>query len=184
MPIEVEQKFPISDPVAFQRRLATLVPVVGKTETQADSYYNHPARDFAKTDEALRIRRVGASNYFTYKGPKLDEATKTRREIEIAIGSGEPAAAEAGEMLEALGFVPVATVRKQRRHASVSWQGQEVLVALDKVEELGSFVELEIIATEGQLDKARDCLMSLAAHLGLANAERRSYLELLLERGS
>ena len=53
-------------------------------------------------------------------------------------------------------------------------------MALDKVEPLGSFVELEIDADEAEVNTAKKCLASLAAELGLGPGERRSYLELLL----
>ena len=53
-------------------------------------------------------------------------------------------------------------------------------MALDSVVDVGTFVELELTATESQLDDARDCLHRLAAQLQLTQIERRSYLELLL----
>jgi adenylate cyclase class IV len=56
-----------------------------------------------------------------------------------------------------------------------------VEVAVDEVDRLGSFVELEVLASEKTLDAARACVVSLAAELGLSVSERRSYLEMLLE---
>ena len=54
----------------------------GEPAEQVDTYFSHPARDFAATDEALRIRSIDQENFVTYKGPKLDATTKTRREID------------------------------------------------------------------------------------------------------
>jgi adenylate cyclase class 2 len=178
---EVEQKFRLTDETELLTRLAKLGGVPGKAQTQVDCYYAHPLRDFAATDEALRIRRVGELNFITYKGPKLDSITKTRREIELALPGGAEAAVEHGKLLEALGFRPVAEVRKQRRTAAFTWQGHEVEAALDDVDGLGRFVELELGANDGELDDARGSLTALAHELGLAGSERRSYLELLLE---
>jgi adenylate cyclase class 2 len=183
MPIEVEQKFRVLDHAAIQRILADLNAGPGETVEQVDRYFNHPARDFAKTDEALRLRRVGPRNYITFKGPKLDATTKTRREIEVEFSSGDESASEAAALLEALGFKPVAQVHKRRTHMTVRWEGREVGVALDEVDTLGSFVELELMAMDREVAQARDCLVSLAQRLGLSNTERRSYLELLLQRG-
>ncbi len=182
MPIEVEQKFAVHDRPALAQRLAALDPSATRTEVQVDTYFAHPSRDFARTDEALRLRRVDECNYITYKGPKLDSSTKTRREIEIALPSGESAATQVGELLTALGFTPVAVVTKRRDQMSVLWQDQEIVVALDTVDSLGDFVELEILASEDDVPAARDCLLSLADQLHLSNAQRRSYLELLLEK--
>src|SRR3977135_480274 len=88
MNLEVEQKFPVSDPARLEARLDEVGGAFKDASLQLDRYYAHPCREFARTDEALRIRTVGEANYFTYKGPKLDPTTKTRRETELAIESG------------------------------------------------------------------------------------------------
>ncbi len=83
MPIEVEVKFPVPDLAAVQSQLEGLGATPSQAVEEIDVYYRHPARDFAATDEALRIRRVGPANRITYKGPKVDPTTKTRQEIEL-----------------------------------------------------------------------------------------------------
>ncbi len=180
MAIEVEQKFRVLDPSALEKRLAGLDPSPAETMVQVDCYFAHPSRDFARTDEALRLRRVGDLNYITYKGPKLDATTKTRREIEVGLASGAAAAAETDQLLRAMGFSRVAEVTKRRVHSTVRWQQWEVGISLDEVTGLGTFVELEIMVSDGEMTAARDCLASLSDHLELSNCERRSYLELLL----
>jgi adenylate cyclase class 2 len=50
---------------------------------------------------------------------------------------------------------------------------------LDNVEKVGSFVELELLVDESDLDEARECIRATAETLGLRHSERRSYLELL-----
>jgi adenylate cyclase class 2 len=180
MSIEVEQKFRIAALSELEGRLAALGSRREHTVDQVDCYFAHPSRDFAQSDEALRLRRVGDLNYITYKGPKLDATTKTRREIEIPLADGESAAAEAGSLLAALGFTRVADVYKRRTYCTLHWRGRDIGVALDHVADLGDFVELELIAELADVEAARDCIVSLAKELGLAGSERRSYLELLL----
>jgi len=180
MRYEVEQKFRVANPADLEGRLVELGADFGPPEWQVDCYYAHPTRDFAATDEALRIRRVGDANFVTYKGPKLDQVTKTRREIEVPLDFGEQPAADFGNLLVALGFRLVAEVYKQRRRAELPWQGQAVDVALDQVERLGHFIELELQADDDGLEWAKQNIASLAVRLGLAHSERRSYLELLL----
>ena len=179
---EVENKFPVLafEPVA--QRLQALGVTLDAGIRQIDCYYDHPARDFAATDEALRIRCIGNENRFTYKGPRIDTTTKTRREIELSLAPGADAAATAGALLEALGFHLVAEVAKVRRNATFSWRGRVFHAALDDVERLGFFVELETAADEADLEEARAALTSLVDHLELVNPERRSYLELHLQR--
>lgn len=179
MSFEVELKFHVPDPAAFRRRLAALAEL-GPAQTEADLYFRHPARDFATTDEALRIRRKGADNSITYKGPKIDATTKTRREVDLPLPPGEATAKAWTDLLRLLDFTPVAEVRKTRRKARVAWRGRTVEVSLDEVEGLGTFVELELVVERDALDAARECVRTLSGELGLEHGERRSYLELLL----
>jgi adenylate cyclase class 2 len=180
MQFEVEQKFPVADLAEVERRLVELGASVGPPVEQVDLYFAHPVRDFALTDEALRIRRVADESFITYKGSKIDAATKTRREIELPLSGGAAALGPWRELLEALGFRPVAEVVKRRRTGRLEWEGRQVEVALDEVEPIGQFVELEIGADEAEVQPARNCLASLSARLGLGPGERRSYLELLV----
>lgn len=181
MRIEVEQKFRVNDLPALERQLADLGQSEPRRVVQEDAYFAHPARDFAKTDEALRLRRVGELYYITYKGPKLNTTSKTRQEIELSVSDGKETAASAVSLLEALSFRRVANVHKRRDASTLRWQNREVDVAFDQIDELGDFVELEIVTDERGLAAAHDCIASLAGRLGLTQPERRSYLELLLE---
>jgi len=182
MPYEVEQKFRVADSAAIARRLRELGAQEAGAIEQLDHYFNHPSRDFAHTDEALRLRQVGQSNFITYKGPKLDATTKTRRELELPLSPGSDALAQYAELLTALGFRPVAQVHKTRRRYHLAWQGREIEIALDNVSGLGDFIELELSADEDGLELAKPAIASLAATLGLTQSERRSYLELLFAK--
>ena len=79
MSYEVELKFAVANLPAFAKRLIDLDIPIAPVEEETDVYFAHPARDFAVTDEALRLRQKGAEGYITYKGPKIDPTTKTRR---------------------------------------------------------------------------------------------------------
>ena len=190
---EVEQKFRVADPVALEAALIGLAARFRDPVEQVDRYFAHPCRDFVKTDEALRLRRVGDEVAVTWKGPRIDSAAKTRRELELALAAvpplpGGPRGGQATldrwtDLLEALGFRRVRDVAKRRRAARVPWQGTEVEVALDRVEGVGEFVELELQAAEGEVPLATACIESLAAALGCGAQERRSYLELVIAAG-
>ncbi len=182
MRYEVEMKFSVADPSALEGRLAGFGATISADQLETDVYFAHPARDFAQTDEALRIRRKESANFITYKGPKIDAATKTRHEIDLPLPPGEEAARAWTELLNSLGFSAVGEVRKRRRKAHVDWQGRRIEISLDRVEQLGMFVELELIADAGDLDSARSCVVSLAEALKLESGERRSYLELLMQK--
>lgn len=182
MQIEVEQKFAVDNFAAIEAKLAELGAGIGPRVEQHDRYFAHPARDFAETDEALRIRRFGENSFITYKGPKLDATTKTRRELELPLAGGEAGAEQFAELLAVLGFAPVGEVRKHRRQATLQWQDRPVEVVLDEVDELGIFVEVELVVDESDRKVATALIERLAAHLGLTRVERRGYLEMLLEK--
>lgn len=177
---EVELKFAVAEFTDVKAGLDSWAAAPLPPETQLDLYYQHPARNFAETDEALRIRRTGFRSWITYKGPRVDATTKTRREIELPLAADGPAAlARWEELLQALGFVPAGRVEKVRLAYAVQYRGRAVVVALDRVAGLGAFVELETEAQASDLDAARGTLLALAGALGLSTPERRSYLELL-----
>jgi adenylate cyclase, class 2 len=180
--LEVEQKFRVKDSATIESVLAGRGVKLAEPQLQVDRYFNHPSRDFAGTDEALRIRQVGELNYVTYKGPKLDATTKTRREIEVRIAPGPAAADQFAAILIELGFRPVAEVRKHRRKATLDRSGRTIEVVLDDVEQVGTYVELECSADQDDMATAKAAIATLAAELGLSENERKSYLELLLER--
>ncbi len=182
MSYEVELKFPIPDLPAFAKKLAALGADISAAQDEVDLYFAHPSRDFAQTDEAVRLRRKGEANCITYKGPKIDAATKTRREIELPLSPGTKSFKSWTEILEAVGFRPVAEVHKSRRKANVNHRGHAVEASLDEVQGVGTFVEFELVAETEGVEAAIACILDLAQSLGLSDSQRRSYLELLLER--
>lgn len=179
---EVELKFVTPDLEAVERLLRQMGVDRFVHRSETDTYFNHPARDFAQTDEAIRLRRYGNENRITYKGPKIDQTTKTRREIDLKLLDGEETFPKWSALLEVLGFTPVGQVHKERDKAWLDWETCHVEVSLDTVTGLGTFVELEVIADEEKLDEARTAIESLAKKLGLTENERRSYLCLLMEK--
>jgi len=142
-----------------------------KEVIEEDIYFASPVRDFTKTDEALRVRK-GDGIKITYKGPKIDQTTKTREEIEITVDDFDKAV----KLFEKLGFKPVAKVVKTRRIYRID----DVTICLDSVEGLGEFIEFEVKTSDVENGKKR--LFELAEMFGLRleDSIRKSYLEMLL----
>jgi pantoate--beta-alanine ligase len=180
--LEIEQKYARADFAALERRLTELGARAGEEVVEADQYFNAPDRDFARTGEAFRLRRVGRDNFFTYKGPRAAHAVKTRTELEIPLPPGDEAAAQHARLLQYLGYRPVAVVRKRRRTFHLDRGGFALTVCLDEVEELGRFAEVEVLAPPEQTEAARTALTGIAHELSLSDVEQRSYLSLLLSR--
>ena len=181
MTYEVELKFPLADAAGMQARLEALGAVRGAVQTQCDQYFAHPVRDFAETDEALRIRSIGEENRITYKGPIIDKATKTRHESELTFQSGAEGAEQLAQIWVQLGFRRVRKVKKSRQLFRLRWKERDLEICLDRVDELGEFLEIETLADEAEKAVAQQTILSLAAELQLTTPEQRSYLEMLLE---
>ena len=66
----------------------------------------------------------------------------------------------------------------------MTYRERPVAVVLDRVEGLGDFAEVEMIAAEGtDLSAAREAVLALAAELGLTEVEPRSYIRMVIEAG-
>ena len=178
---EVEMRFPITSLSDFERMLESFGVILSSPVEEFDQFYQHPSRDFAQTDEGLRIRRRvfidGSEEYFlTYKGPKIDLLTKTRKEVEVRLEVVEPW----HNILKALDFEPVAVVTKTRRRGHLTTNGRRFDILLDVLPDgRGTFAELETLAEENDRDAARQALLDLAAKLDLTESIRASYLEIL-----
>ena len=182
MSYEVEVKYRSVDHDRLRRLLIEQGAREDPPLEQEDIYLSHPARDFAQTNEALRLRRIGEENRITYKGPKFPGPTKTRKEIEIPFEPGAARSDELAQLFEELGFRPVAAVRKRRVTFHFSRSSLEIEVSLDRAEGLGDFAEIEAIARdEAALPAAQSAVLALADQLGLEEVEPRSYLRMILE---
>lgn len=171
--IEVEVKAKIKSFEEMEEKLESLGAEKTKTEFQEDIYFASPIVDFAKTDEALRIRTTNNNTFITYKGPKLNDQAKTRKEVEMTIESSE----KARDIFTEIGFRPVRTVRKNRKYYGY----ENFEISLDDVEGLSPYMEIEIELQESEdYSEAQDKIFKLFEKLGITDGfERTSYMELL-----
>jgi adenylate cyclase class 2 len=154
-------------------RILALGAILMGEENHRDLYFNSPFRDFRQSDEALRIRIKEEGARLTYKGPKMDAMTKSRLERTVQIDNPR----EMEQILTTLGFVLSAEVRKRRIKYSLG----DVTLALDEVEGLGSFLEVEARG-EADWEEQKEKVLSILRDLGLEESIRSSYLELLEEK--
>jgi adenylate cyclase class 2 len=102
--------------------------------------------------------------------------------VEVPLAPSHEPAQALTQLLEHLGYRPVAVVEKERQILQVDKGGFTFTICLDDVKKVGRFVELEILAPDDQVDSARRVMLAAATELGLNTSERRSYLELLLAK--
>ncbi len=175
--IEVEVKAKIDNFEDMEKRLNELGAEKTKKEFQEDLYFNSPVVDYAKSDEALRIRTTKQNEdiniFITYKGPKIDKNSKTRKEIEIGIEDSD----KCSEIFEAIGFKKVRIVRKNRQYFTY----KNFEITLDDIEGLDPYMEIEIALEDGtDYNDAQNSIFKLFEKLGITEGfERTSYMELL-----
>ena len=171
--LEIELKVRVESLDHVRRKLEQLNARFCGRVHEHDVYYNAPHRDFSKTDEALRVRYADGKAVVTYKGAKIKNlGLKAREELNTDIKSGEIFE----NILTHLGFVRTAEVNKWRENYSLG----NASIALDDVEHLGTFVEIEVLA-ETDAQNAKTGIERLAKELGVEGKPiLASYLELLL----
>lgn len=181
--LEIEIKAKVERPEALREALHNHGFVRLQAVRETDTYYNGVDRSFAKTDEALRLRmnenldKGGERSAVTYKGPKLDSRSQTRKEYEVGVQDGEGM----HQLLQALGHTPVLQVQKRREY----FRRGDITACVDDVTGLGSYMELETLsAADEGYEKAVEALFCLLDTLGISreNCTRKSYLEMLLEQ--
>ena len=149
--IEVEIKLKIQDRQALAAKLLELDFHPGRLLRETDVYFRAAHHDFVKRDEALRVRETEdletgeKTAQLNFKGPKLDDASMTRKEMETTVGDGGTVRA----ILEQIGFTPVIPVEKVRQYFH---RGRQT-ACVDQVTGLGDFLELEIL-TEAETGRS------------------------------
>jgi adenylate cyclase class 2 len=175
--LEVELKVKVQSLEPVRKQLLEKGAVCSGRIHEHDIYYNAPHRDFGVTDEAVRVRYTNDHAVVTYKGAKIKKfGLKAREELNTAVESGEVFET----MLNRLGFTKTTEVNKWRENYRYS----DAAISLDEVDELGSFVEIEIMA-EDENSNAAVLIQRIAKEIGVSGEPiLASYLELLLSKRS
>jgi adenylate cyclase class 2 len=169
---EIEAKLKVGSLQEVEDKLQQLGARFVAEQLQSDIHFDDSNATLAGTDRCLRLRRqvIGeTTGYFlTYKGAKEKSNYKKRQEIEVEFSDAE----SAQKLLSALGYEQKLCVEKKRR----LWRLGECEVALDQLQELGDFVEIE-----GPDDKQ---IARVQESLGLANLSHipKSYASMIKEK--
>jgi adenylate cyclase class 2 len=175
--LEVELKVKVSSLEPVRKHLLEKGAECSGRIHEHDIYYNAPHRDFAITDEAVRVRYTNDHAVVTYKGAKIKKfGLKAREELNTAVESGEVFET----MLSRLGFTKTTEVNKWREN----FRYADAAISLDEVDELGPFVEIEIM-TADENSPAAVVIQRIAKEIGVSGEPiLASYLELLLSKRS
>ena len=134
--LEQEVKFRLPSADVGTEKLASLgARVETARHFEANVLYDFPDERLSKRDEALRLRRVGADAWLTWKGPHHGSGRiKQRRELETLVEDGD--AVEG--ILEAVGATQCFRYEKYR----TSFRLEDAVLTLDETP-MGAFMEIE-----------------------------------------
>ncbi|EET89768.1 MAG: class IV adenylate cyclase [Candidatus Micrarchaeales archaeon] len=169
--MEQEIRLIVNDFKDVKNRIVSAGAVLESSKTQYDTYYGsiRAMRALGKSF-ILRVRKSGSSNFLTFKGATGKEGYYEEYETRIANGKS------AAKIIERSGFEKIIFVKKHRE----LYRYKNSTINLDSVDELGNFVEIEIIS-EKNADKR---LNSIIKELRLEEYKsiRKGYVSLLLEK--
>lgn len=169
MPTNIEIKARVADPAALERSVAALGARGPETLAQEDTF-------FAVPRGRLKLRRLAPDRGELILYSRAEGSEPRPSDYLLA------ATADPGALLRLLAAaLPVlGSVRKTRR----LYLAGQTRIHLDRVEGLGSFMELEVVLREGQTgEEGAAIARDLMRRLGIADTDLldRTYLELLQE---
>jgi len=181
--IEIEIKIPLDENVFFQikEKLQKIAKFVKRSE-QIDEYFTPLHRNFLDPKfpfEWLSIRRRGDKIFLNYKHyyPENVETTTHCDEFETEIKNYD----QLVKIFSVLNFKKLVTVEKEREIFNYN---DEFEIALDRVKDLGLFMEIEAIKDFGSVEETREKLFEFAKSLGIdiSKTEKKGYPYLLMKK--
>jgi adenylate cyclase class 2 len=181
--IEIEIKIPLDEDIFFKvkEKLQKIAKFVKKSK-QIDEYFTPAHRDFVEPKfpfEWLSIRKRGNKIILNYKHyyPENVEVTTHCDEFETEIKDPE----QLEKIFSVLDFKKLVTVEKERETYICN---DEFEIVLDKVKDLGFFIEIEAIKDFGSIENTREKLFEFAKNLGIdvSKTDKRGYPYLLMKK--
>ncbi len=181
--IEVELKFPLLNAPEFIKRLNLIAQPVKEEDYQKDIYYIPVHRNFldkTPVSEWLRLRESNKGTSLNYKKWHNGDGNKTVScdEFETKIENIEALK----RIFENLNFKDIIIVEKIRN----IWIYKNTEIAIDKVKELGDFIEIEAKGNFADIEEAKkyiyEALRELGAEIGGQDFEGYPYKLLKIKK--
>ncbi len=167
--VEVEEKFFLQNPGILEERLKKDGYALSDDSYETDEYFTDSEGQFVRDRTCLRLRTRGSRGEITFKGKSKIFAShfaKVERNIQI-----DPEKADDHKkFLGLLGYHKYSSVIKHRRTFSCIRNGLSYSVAIDYIDNVGSFVEFEITGSvvewEHKQKELRDKLQTWLSEYG------------------
>lgn len=162
---EVEIKIRIADVESLIKQLESQGCKLSEALTQEDVVYipnEIPGVPAPAGTNVLRIRKQGGKTIFTLKQSSAgNHLAKLEHEVEIENGQ------EMERIIMLLGFKEIARTTKTRRKCKLA----DYEICVDRVDELGDFLEMEKMTSEDP-KKVQDTMLELLYKIGIDVSQR------------
>jgi len=171
--MEIEVKVRIDNLPKLKKDIEKLGSTWSATQTQVDAYYKYKDDVNAVQRPGSFILRIRRDNRAKLTFKAFTDRRGVWEEYETVVS--DPEALE--KMLEKSGFIKVLTLHKRR----TSSKYQHFSLEIDEIEELGDFLEAEVMGDDGE--KLQEEIKQFFLSLGLSpdKIDRRGYPEMIFE---
>jgi len=123
---------------------------------EEDTYFTDKNLEFVKSRTCLRTRKTNEDFLeLTYK-PKTDNSTEKYGKKEVNLRLDPKDYEDTKYVINQLGYIEYVSFKKYRQVYSKNINGFEYNIMIDKIDGVGNFIELEILAnTEEEKEKLR-----------------------------
>ena len=174
MAIEIELKAWVADAEAAADRIGRFA--VERGSFVKDDEYWRPVEGERALGSGVRIRREASSAVVNFKRKEVRDGIEVNDEREFRVSDGDAM----GELLSRLGL----GVWIRKRKSGTAWEWDGMAIELARIEGLGWFAELEILAETDDADTVAAARKRLREGLGRCGipecrVETRYYTEML-----
>lgn len=164
---EIEVKAMVEDPIGLMRTLSAKGCDFSAPILQEDAVFVHASDPFPGGPgiNFLRIRKNAGRVIFTLKQSRSNGLDKIEHEVTV------DDADELEKMIVMMGYRRVSFIKKERQKATY----QDYEICIDKVDKLGSFVEMEKIAEDVDSGKVQDEMFAFLVGCGVRPEDRVLY---------
>jgi adenylate cyclase class 2 len=166
--IEAELKARVREPEALRGRLQRLADE--ERSIYRDTYYDRPGHDLTAEGRELRVRVVETGEMrrtvLTYKEPTVDASSGSKPEHETKVAEAETL----DKVFRALGLVHLVAFEKRCANYRFTARGRHMLATVVTVPEIdGTFIELETMVEEADVDEALAYIRTVLHDLGITD---------------
>ena len=172
--MEIETKIKTNDLEGLKKKLEEMGAEFWEPVVQEDDFFKQKGKEMETQRPGsfiLRIRKQGKKAFLTFKA--LTETTGAWVEHETAIDNPN----EMSDMLDKIGFSKVLTITKERTTGKLGEFG----VCIDKVNDLGNYVEFEIISNDVESGKKKIDELFKKLNISEDRIEHRGYAAIFFQ---